>query len=76
MSALEIKNDLLKLIINTDDFYKLKSLKDYFKKLEEEEKAIATREEKLIDIGLQESEEEKFVSRIEVKNLIDKILKK
>jgi len=75
MSALELKNDLLKLIINTDDFYKLKSLKDYFKQLEEEE-VVSKREEELIDIGLRESEEGKLISREEVKSRIDKILKK
>ncbi len=75
MSVLEVKDDLLKLIVNTDDFDKLKRLRDYFKSLQEEEDVNAE-EERLIEIGMRESEEGKTVPRATVQKRINKILKK
>ena len=79
MSAADIKNDLIKVIVNTDDIAFLRQVRDFFKKHQVTSDwwdEISDYEKEIIEIGLKEIEEGKVVPHEEVRAEINKLLRK
>lgn len=79
MSAAELKNDLIKIIINTDDMAFLQQVKDFFKKHKNSTdwwEEISDQEKEMIERGLKDVEEGKVVAHEDVRAEINKILRK
>lgn len=80
MSALEVKNDLLRLLSETDDVSLLEQVRHYFKKLKKEEiltdKELEAREEILVKIGLEQIEKGEVMTHEEARKRINERLGK
>lgn len=79
MNTLEIKNDLLRLLMETDDQQLLDKVRCYFKILKHEPVADAVldaQELAMVEIGLEQIKNEQVISHEEVRNRIDEILHK
>lgn len=79
MSALEIKNDLLRLLMETDDTTLLEKVRSYFKILKKEpltKAALEAQELALAEIGLEQIEKGKVMSHEEVRKKIMARLRK
>ncbi len=79
MSAAELKNDLIKIIINTDDMAFLQQVKDFFKKHKASTdwwEEISEQEKEMIEQGLKDVEEGNVVAHEDVRAEINKILRK
>lgn len=78
MSVLEIKNDLLRLVVETNDAHLLEMVRHYFKILKEEPvspEEIDAQELRMIEIGLKQVEEGNVVSHEEARARIKALLK-
>ncbi len=70
MSAAELKNDLIKVIINTEDIKFLQQVKDFFKKQNatlDWWDEITEHEKEMIELGLKDNEEGRVVPQEEVR---------
>ncbi|MBI5914554.1 MAG: hypothetical protein HY842_04195 [Bacteroidetes bacterium] len=79
MNTAELKNDLIKIIINTDDIVFLRQVRDYFKTHWTDRDwwdEISEEEKQLIEAGMRDIESGNVVSHEEVRAEINKILKK
>ena len=79
MSAAELKNDLIKIIVNTDDMAFLQQVKDFFKKHKTSTdwwEEISDQEKEMIERGLKDVEEGNVVAHEDVRAEINKILRK
>ena len=80
MSVLEIKNDLLRLVVETDDADLLDLVRNYFKQLKKEpisQQEIDAQESRMIDIGLQQINDGNIMSHEEARRKIkSQLLKK
>jgi predicted transcriptional regulator len=79
MSAAELKNDLIKVIINTEDVTFLQKVKDFFKKQNatlDWWDEISDHEKDMIELGLKDIEEGRVVPHEEVRVEINKLLRK
>ncbi|MEM8524668.1 MAG: hypothetical protein AAGG68_08490 [Bacteroidota bacterium] len=77
MDVLEIKNDLLRLVVETNDAAQLDMVRNYFKILKKETKPtveIDAQEKRMIEIGLKQIEEGKVISNTEARQRIKKFL--
>lgn len=78
MSVLDIKNDLLRLVVETNDARLLEMVRHYFKILKEEPvspEEIDAQELRMIEIGLKNIEEGKILSHEEARSRIKTLLK-
>lgn len=75
MNTLEIKNDLLRLLFETDDMDLLEKVRNYFRALKKEEvlseAALEAREEMLVKIGLEQIEKGQVMSHEDARKKID-----
>ncbi|MEM6321963.1 MAG: hypothetical protein AAF960_30165 [Bacteroidota bacterium] len=65
MSVLEIKNDLLRLVVETNDAEFLRTVRNYFKVLKKEpisDNELLAQETKMIELGLKQIEENQVTS--------------
>lgn len=79
MNVAELKNDLIKAIVNTDDVAFLKQVRDYFKthhRTNDWWDEISEEEKQLIKAGMKDIEAGNIVSHDEVRVEIKKILQK
>jgi predicted transcriptional regulator len=79
MSTADLKNDLIKVIVNTDDVSFLRQIRDFFKKHQVTTDwwdEISDYEKEMIEIGAKEIEEGKVVPHEEVRAEINKMLRK
>jgi len=79
MSVLDIKNDLLRLLVETNDPTLLEKVRMYFKNLKDEPlstEEIEEQKNRMIDLGLKQIEEEKSFSHEEAREKINEYLKK
>ncbi len=79
MSTADLKNDLIKVIVNTDDVSFLRQIRDFFKKHQVTTDwwdEISDYEKEMIEIGAKEIEEGKVVRHEEVRAEINKMLRK
>ena len=79
MSAAELKNDLIKVIINTEDINFLQQVMDFFKKQNATADwwdEISDHEKEMIELGLKNIDEGRVVPHEEVRAEINKILRK
>jgi len=79
MNVLDIKNDLLRLVVETDDAVLLDSVRKYFKVLKKEpvnQAEITAQEARMINLGLKQLEEGKVMSNEEVRKKIKADLRK
>lgn len=79
MSAAELKNDLIKAIINTDDIAFLQQIKDFFKTHKVSADwwdEISEQEKEMIELGIKDIAEGNVVAHEEVKAEISKLLRK
>ena len=79
MSAADLKNDLIKVIVNTDDIAFLRQLKDFFKKHQVTTDwwdEISDHEKEMIKLGIKEIEEGNVVAHEDVRGEINKLLRK
>ena len=79
MSVLDIKNDLLRLLVETNDPMLLEKVRLYFKNLKHEtltEEEIIAQEGRMIDFGLNQIEEGKTMSHEEARKKINEHLKR
>ena len=80
MSTLEIKNDLLRLLFETDDKALLEKVRSYFNALKKEETlseaAMEAREEVLVKIGLEQIEKGQVMSHEDAREKINERLRK
>jgi predicted transcriptional regulator len=79
MNTLEIKNELLRLLTETDDVQLLDKVRCYFKILKQEPVTDAGRDAQFlaeIEIGLQQIERGEVISHDEVKKRIEERLRK
>ena len=79
MSAAELKNDLIKVIVNSDDISFLKQVKDFFKKHKVATDwwdEISNHDKEMIELGLKDIEEGRVVPHEEVRAEINKLLGK
>lgn len=79
MSAAELKNDLIKVIINTEDVTFLQKVKDFFKKQNatlDWWDEISDHEKEMIELGLKDIEEGNVVTHEDVRAEINKLLRK
>lgn len=77
MDTLEIKNDLLRLIVDTNDAALLDMVRNYFRILKKETISsfeIDAQEKRMIEIGLKQIEEGKVMSNEEVRERIKQFL--
>jgi predicted transcriptional regulator len=77
MSAAELKNDLIKVIINTEDINFLQKVKDFFKKQQVDTDwwdEISDHEKEMIELGLKDIEEGRVVPHEQVRAEINKML--
>ena len=73
MSVLDIKNDLLRLMVETNDAELLNMVRNYFKILKKEpvsQEEIEAQEARMIDIGLQQVKAGNILSHEEVRKKI------
>lgn len=73
MSVLDIKNDLLRLVVETNDADILDEVQKYFKILKKEpiaEEIIQAQEARMIELGLKQIEEGKVLSHETAKTKI------
>lgn len=78
MNALEIKNDLLRLLVETDDAELLDSVRSYFKILKKEPlsmEEIQDQELRMVEAGLQQIESGKVMSNEIARKKIEHFLK-
>ena len=79
MSAAELKNDLIKVIVNSDDISFLKQVKDFFKKHNATTDwwdEISDHDKEMIELGLKDIEEGRVMPHEEVRAEINKLLGK
>lgn len=79
MSALEIKNDLLRLMFETNDVSLLTEVHRYFKKLRNEpftKEELEALEDKLIEVGMKQIKNGQVISNEEVRRKINERLHK
>ena len=79
MSALEIKNDLLRLLMETDDTTLLEKVRKYFKVLKKEPMSKAELEAQelaMAEIGLEQIEKGQVMSHEEARRRINERLRK
>ena len=77
MSALELKNNLLRMVIETDDPLLLKQVIALFSTLRQEKDwwdLLSTAEKKRIELGMRQAAEGKIVSHEAVRAEVRKIL--
>jgi len=77
MSVLDIKNDLLRLLVETNDPMLLEKVRLYFKNLKHEtltKEEIIAQEERMINIGVDQIEEGKIMSHEEARKKINEHL--
>lgn len=77
MSAAELKNDLIKVIINTEDVTFLQKVKDFFKKQQVNTDwwdEISENEKEMIELGLKDIEEGNVVAHEDLRAEINKML--
>jgi len=79
MSVLEIKNDLLRLVVETNDAELLDTVRNYFKILKKEpvsQEEIEAQEIRMIDLGLAQIDSGKTTSHADVRAKIKARLQK
>jgi len=79
MDVLDIKNDLLRLMVETNDAILLDNVRNYFKKLKKEpltREEIEAQEHKMIELGLAQLQEGKVMSHHEARAKIKANLNK
>ena len=79
MNVLDIKNDLLRLVVETDDAVLLEMVRNYFKVLKKEpvsKEEIDAQENRMIDLGLKQINEGKVMSNEEARKKIKADLRK
>ncbi len=79
MNSLELKNDLLRLLMETDDTQLLEKVRRYFKLLKHEPVSDVTLEAQelaMVEIGLQQIEKGQVMSHEEVRKRIEQRLYK
>jgi predicted transcriptional regulator len=80
MSALEVKNDLLRLLFETDDVGLLEKVRAYFKSLKNEEmlseEELEAQEAMLAKIGLEQIKNGQVMSHEEARKKINERLRK
>ncbi|MEM1121647.1 MAG: hypothetical protein AAGJ18_14445 [Bacteroidota bacterium] len=79
MDVLSIKNDLLRLMVETDDAVLLDSVRNYFKKLKKEpltREEIEEQERKMIELGLTQLQTGSVMSHEEARAKIETNLNK
>ena len=79
MNVLDIKNDLLRLVVETDDAILLDSVRRYFKVLKKEpvnQAEITAQEARMIDLGLKQIEEGRVTSHKTIREKIKADLRK
>jgi hypothetical protein len=79
MDTLQIKNDLLRLVVETDDATLLDMVRNYFKILKKEplsNEKIDAQETRMIELGLQQIEEGKVMSNEVARQRIKEFLRK
>jgi predicted transcriptional regulator len=77
MDVLAIKNDLLRLVVATNDAAQLDMVRNYFEIIKSEtlpSVEIDEQEKRMIDIGLQQIEEGKVISNAEARQRIQQFL--
>ncbi len=77
MNTLEIKNDLLRLMVETNDQDLLNKVRRYFKFLKNEpinQSEIEKQEFAMIDLGLQQIEKGEVISHKDARNKINEML--
>ncbi|MEM6967431.1 MAG: hypothetical protein AAF573_21890 [Bacteroidota bacterium] len=76
MSVLDMKNDLLRMLVETNDPHLLKKLRIYFKNIRNEpltKEELENQKKRMIDIGLKQIEEGKTLSHEEARKKIQNI---
>jgi predicted transcriptional regulator len=79
MNTLEIKNDLLRLLMETDDSQVLDKVRRYFKILKKEpvkDAELDAQELAMVEIGLRQIEEGKVISHEEARKKIEEMPRK
>ncbi|MEZ4931911.1 MAG: hypothetical protein R2788_07315 [Saprospiraceae bacterium] len=79
MSALEIKNDLLRLLVETDDSTLLEKVRNYFKILKKEplsKEALEVQELAMAEIGIEQIKSSQVMSHEEARKKIEARLRK
>ncbi|MBI5916891.1 MAG: hypothetical protein HY842_16070 [Bacteroidetes bacterium] len=74
MNTLELKNDLLRLLVETDDTQLLEKVRRYFKILKKEpvvEATLDAQELAMVEIGLQQIENGQVMSHEEARKRIE-----
>jgi len=72
MTALELKNDIHKYVVETDDLTVLQQIKDMFRELTSENSELTDLEEKMMNIGLEQADKGLLTPNKEVRAKIDK----
>jgi hypothetical protein len=78
MNVLEIKNDLLRLLVETNDAALLDMVRNYFKILKKElvsKEEIDAQEMRMIEIGLEQIEKGKVLSNEDARQSIKEFLR-
>jgi len=78
MNVLEIKNDLLRLLVETNDAALLDMVRNYFKILKKEpvsKEEIDAQELRMIEIGLEQIEKGKVLSNEDARQRIKEFLR-
>ena len=79
MSVLDLKNDLMRLLVETNDPLLLEKVRMYFKNLKEasfSEEEMAAQKERMIDEGLKQIEEGNIMTHEEARKKINEHLKR
>ena len=79
MNVLDIKNDLLRLVVETDDAVLLDMVRNYFKVLKKEpvtQEEIDAQEKRMIEIGLKQIEKGEVMSHEAARKKIKADLRK
>ncbi len=79
MSTLELKNDLLRLLVETDDENLLEKVRNYFKHLKKEplsKKSLENMEAAMVDLGLEQIENDQVLTHEEAKKRIEERFRK
>ncbi len=72
MNALELKNDIHKYVVETDDLTILQQVKDLFRNLTSEHAELTDLEGKMMNIGLEQADKGLLTPNKEVRAKIDK----
>lgn len=72
MNALELKNDIHKYVVETEDLTVLQRVKDLFRELTNENAKLTDLEEKMMNIGLEQADKGLLTPNDEVRAKIDK----